>query len=53
MRVILRYENIGYVLGDNWDSQDSRFEGQIDGSRFLGRAWLRVWPFARMGAVNP
>jgi signal peptidase I len=42
-----------FVLGDHsMDSQDSRYDGPIDGHRFRGRAWLIVWPPARIGFVR-
>ena len=46
---------VGYfVLGDDSkDSQDSRFEGPIDGKQIRGRAWLILWPPSRVGFVNP
>ena len=43
-----------FVLGDDSvDSQDSRFEGPVEPGRVRGRAWLVVWPPARIGFVNP
>ena len=43
-----------FVLGDqSEDSQDSRFEGDIDIGRFEGRVLLRVWPPSRIGFINP
>jgi signal peptidase I len=42
-----------YVLGDHsCNSYDSRYEGQLDGDKILARAWLVVWPPARIGFVN-
>ena len=40
-------ENEYFVMGDNRNnSQDSRYAvGPVDRSQFIGRAWLRVWPF--------
>ena len=38
-----------YVLGDNRDSSfDSRRFGAINRDAFIGRAWLRGWPFDRI-----
>jgi signal peptidase I len=43
-----------FVFGDDSkDSQDSRYDGPIAGSRIKSRAWIRVWPWARVGWVNP
>jgi signal peptidase I len=43
-----------FVLGDDSkDSQDSRYEGPLDRSAIVGRAWLVVWPPKRIGFVNP
>ena len=43
-----------YVLGDDTrDSDDSRFEGSIKAGRILGRTWLIIWPWERIGTVNP
>jgi signal peptidase I len=43
-----------YVLGDSSiDSYDSRFEGTLAADRINGRPWLRVWPWERIGFVNP
>ena len=43
-----------YVLGDfTTDSQDSRFEGPLAPERILARPWLIVWPWSRIGFVNP
>jgi signal peptidase I len=43
-----------FVLGDDSrDSNDSRYEGPIEPRWIRGRAWLRVWPWERMGFVNP
>jgi signal peptidase I len=42
-----------FVLGDDSkDSQDSRFDGPVDGSRIRARAWLIVWPPKRIGFVR-
>jgi len=43
-----------YVLGDDSrDSDDSRFEGPVPPERVYGRAWLILWPWNRIGPVNP
>lgn len=43
-----------YVLGDNSrDSQDSRFEGPVLSEQVDGRPWLVIWPWSRIGFVNP
>lgn len=43
-----------FLLGDDSkDSQDSRFEGPLPPERIEGRPWLIVWPFSRLGFVNP
>jgi len=43
-----------HVLGDDTrDSQDSRFDGPIPTDQIKARAWLIVWPFSRIGFVNP
>jgi signal peptidase I len=43
-----------YVLGDDSkDSEDSRYEGVVEPKRVVGRAWLVLWPPARMGRVGP
>ena len=44
-----------FVLGDNRNnSTDSRFEavGNIKGDDIVGKAWLRVYPFADFGLVD-
>jgi signal peptidase I len=43
-----------YVLGDDSkDSEDSRYEGPVRKEQITGRAWVRLWPLRRVGAVNP
>ena len=42
-----------YVLGDDLkDSDDSRFNGPVPLKRILGRAWLIVGPYRRLGFVH-
>jgi hypothetical protein len=42
-----------YVLGDELkDSDDSRFNGPVPARRVMGRAWLIVWPWKRLGWVR-
>ena len=42
-----------YVLGDDLkDSDDSRFIGSVKPSRLIGRAWLIVSPWNRIGFVR-
>ena len=65
---IIRPENIGravepvtlgedeyFVMGDNRNnSSDSRTEivGNIHRKDIIGRAWLRIWPFAKFGLLK-
>ncbi len=43
-----------YVLGDDSrDSDDSRYNGPVARDAIIGRTWLRAWPPARFGSVNP
>ena len=42
-----------FVLGDDSkDSDDSRYEGPITATSIVGRAWLIVGPWSRVGWVN-
>ena len=44
-----------FVLGDNRNhSSDSRDPsvGVIRRENLLGRAWIRIWPFERFGAIK-
>lgn len=42
-----------FVMGDNRaHSTDSREFGPVSLKRIIGRAWLRVWPFGRLGTVK-
>ena len=42
-----------YVLGDDLkDSDDSRFNGPVPADQVLGRAWLIVGPWSRVGFVR-
>ena len=41
-----------FVMGDNrGDSADSRVFGPIDEDLIVGRAFVRVWPFSRLGCI--
>jgi len=43
-----------YYLGDDVrDTIDSRMEGTIGSDAIVGRVWLIVWPWERIGFVNP
>lgn len=49
--VILR-DNEYFVSGDNRPySRDGREFGPIKKEAIVGRAWLRYWPFSRMGII--
>ena len=42
-----------FVLGDNRAaSLDSRRFGPVDQSNFIGRVWIRAWPFDRLAVFN-
>ena len=44
-----------FVLGDNRNnSSDSRMEmvGNIKRSEIIGRAWVRIWPFNKLGVLK-
>lgn len=42
-----------FVMGDNRpNSRDSRSFGLLDDDLVVGKAWLRVWPFAEMGFID-
>ena len=39
-----------FLMGDNrGDSSDSRHFGPIPGNLIVGRAFVRIWPFSRLG----
>ena len=44
-----------FVLGDNRNnSSDSRdpVVGNIHREEFVGKAWMRIWPFSKMGMIK-
>ncbi len=42
-----------FVMGDHREqSQDSRVFGPIPKSTVIGRAWLRYWPFDKLGIIG-
>ena len=48
-------ENEYFVLGDNRNnSSDSRdpVVGNIHRDEFIGKAWVRIWPFNKMGMIK-
>lgn len=54
-RAITLAEDEYFVLGDNRnDSSDSRFVsvGNIKRSRIIGRAWIRMYPFDKIGILK-
>ncbi len=52
MQVRLR-EGEYFLAGDNRPgSSDSRNFGPVTVSRFVGKAWIRYWPFSKFGVVS-
>lgn len=52
---IMLGENEYFVLGDNRNnSYDSRFDlvGPIDRDIIIGKAWVRIFPFNKIGKIN-
>ena len=42
-----------FVMGDNRpNSKDSRSFGQLSSDLVVGKAWVRVWPISKFGAVS-
>lgn len=55
MEPVVLGEDEYFVLGDNRNnSSDSRVEavGNIKREDIIGRAWLRIWPFERVGILK-
>ena len=51
---VFRVERGYYLLGDDSkDSDDSRYNGAVSPDRLIGRAWLIVFPWSRIGRVQP
>lgn len=52
MEIVLGEEEY-FVLGDNrGSSSDSRKWGALQRKLIIGKAWIRAWPFNRLGAFN-
>lgn len=52
---IILGEDEYFVLGDNRNnSSDSRdpVVGNIHREEFVGKAWMRIWPFSKMGMIK-
>ena len=46
-------EDMYLVLGDNRvNSMDSRNFGLVKKENIIGKAWIRVWPFSKMGILK-
>ena len=42
-----------FVMGDNRPgSSDSRAFGPVPAKNFIGRAWIRYWPFDKLGFIK-
>lgn len=45
-------KNSYFMMGDNYpDSCDSRYWGPVPRSYIVGRAFIRIWPFSRIGLL--